>query len=109
MLPERIRERYLQDPLPTRLGDLASDLARIASCASDPRDHNALMGLLEEGKWFAEWAAPEAPLKIQEQLAEVQLQLALWHRCWLMGRPPAMVQEEARKWSDRLLRLSGLA
>lgn len=108
MISDRIRERYLRDPLPIRLGGLAADLARIVSFAEDPRDHKAVTGLLEESKYFCEWAAPDAPLDVQEALAEVQLQIALWHRRWLNGEPDPRMQEEAQRWSDRLLKLSGL-
>ena len=108
MVPERIRERYMRDPLPVRLGGLAMDLARIASCADDPRDRDALISLLEEGKWFAEWTATDAPVNIQEQLAEIQLQLALWQRRWLAGHAVPTMRIEAQRWSEALLELSGL-
>ena len=109
MVPERIRERYMRDPLPVRLGGLAMDLARIASCADDPRDRDVLTSLLKEGKWFAEWTAIDAPVNIQEQLAEIQLQLALWQRRWTTGRADPDMKDEAKRWSDVLLQLSGLA
>ncbi len=108
MIPTAIRDRYLQDPLPIRLGGLAADLARIASWADNPKNHRAVASLLEEGKYFCEWAAPDAPFEIQEVLAEVQLQLACWHRRWLSGEPDPRMPEEAQRWSDRLLELSGL-
>ena len=79
---EQIRERYLQDGLGTRLGGLASNLARIASCSSDPDDWEAVQSMLEESKFFIEWAAPEAPLSVQAHLARLQIHLALWHRIW---------------------------
>ena len=108
MISTTIRDRYLQDPLPIRLGGLAADLARIASWADNPKNHRAVAGLLEESKYFCEWAAPDAPLEVQEALAEVQLQLAIWHRRWLNGESDPRMQEDARRWSDHLLRLSGL-
>ena len=108
MIAERIRERYLRDSLPLRLGGLAADLGRVASCAADDRDRQALGSLLEEAKWFVEWAAPEAPGDIQAQLAELQITLALWHRRWLSGVTELVIREEAKAWSDRLLALSGL-
>ena len=104
----RIRERFLQDPLPVRLGGLAADLARIASCAGDPKDGEALLSLLEEGKHFAEWTAPDAPLEVQEALAEIQIRLALWQRRRQAGKPSFEMRTEAQRWSDRLLVLSGL-
>ena len=109
MVSERIRDRYLRDPLPVQLGGLAADLARMASCAEDSRDRQALMSLMEEGKWFAEWAAEHAPLDVQEQLAEVQVWLACWEHRWLCGRLKPGLSEEAQRWSDCFLELSGLA
>lgn len=108
MLPERVRQRFLQDPLALRLGGLAADLARLADCVEDPRDQAALLSLFEEGKWFAEWAAPHAPLDVQATLADVQIFLARWHRRWLTGSTDTAMQAEAKSWSDRLLQLSGL-
>ena len=109
MVRESVRLRYLQDSLPTRLGGLAADLARVASCADDPRDRDAVTSLLEESKYFAEWAAPDASPKIQEQLAEVQLAIAVWERRWRAGHPEPQMREQAQQWSDQLLALSGLA
>ena len=108
MVSEAIRQRYLRDPLPIRLGGLAADLARVASFAENPLNHDAVTSLLEEGKYFAEWAAPDAPPQTQAALAEIQMLMALWQHRWLAGRPDPVMREEARRWSDRLLALSGL-
>jgi hypothetical protein len=79
---ELVRERYLRDGLATRLGGLASNLARIASCSSDRDDWEAVQSMLEESKFFIEWAVPEAPLSVQAHLARLQIELALWQRIW---------------------------
>ncbi len=79
---EAIKARYLKDGLRVRLGGIASNLARIASCSSDPDDWEAVQSMLEESKFFIEWAAPEAPLSVQAHLARLQIELALWHRIW---------------------------
>lgn len=109
MVSESIRQRYVRDPLPIRLGGLAADLARIASFAENPQNRDAVASLLEEGKYFAEWAAPDAPLDVQECLAQTQIRLAVWHRQWVSGHPDARMREQAQRWSDQLLALSGLA
>ena len=109
MVSERIRERYLRDPVSVRLGGLAADLARIASFANNSKNRDAVESLLEEGKYFAEWTAPGAPVEVQSALAEVQVSLALWQRRWLAGQPTPRMQEEAQRWSDQILELSGLA
>ena len=79
---ELVRERYLRDGLATRLGGLASNLARIASCSSDGDDWEAVQSMLEESKFFIEWAAPGAPRGVQAHLVRLQIELALWHRLW---------------------------
>lgn len=108
MISETLRQRFLQDPLPIRLGNLASDLARIAFCAENPQNRAVVASVLEEGKFFAEWAASEAPLEVQEQLAQVQIELAYWHLRWLSGQPEPSMRSQAQRWSDRLIELSGL-
>lgn len=109
MISQAIRERYLRDPISVRLGGLAADLARIASFAENSKNYEAVASLLEESKYFAEWVAFDAPLDLQEQLADVQVQLALWHRRWLARRPEPCMREEAQRWSNLLLALAGLA
>lgn len=109
MVSEPVRQRFLRDPLPIRLGGLAADLARITSFSENPANHQAVASLLEEGKWFAEWTAPDAPPQTQAVLAEVQLALAVWQRRWLNGTPDQTMRTEARRKSDELLALAGLA
>lgn len=109
MISAAIRQRYLRDSLPTRIGGLAADLARLSSCAGNPLNQQAVRSLLEEGKYFAEWSAPDAPPEVQAELAEVQVTLAVWERRWLAGNPAPTMQAEAREWSDRLLKLAGFS
>ena len=97
---EAIKARYLQDDLQVRLGGIASNLARIASCSSDPDDWEAVQSMLEESKFFIEWAAPAAPLNVQAHLAKLQIDLALWHRIW----PEAHTDLEKREKLAQLAR-----
>ena len=108
MVSEKIRERFLRDPLPIRLGGLAADLARIASFSEHPGNRQAVASLLEEGKYFAEWTALDAPLETQAVLAELQVSLAVWERGWLNGHPVATMRTEAECKSEELLALAGL-
>ena len=108
MISERVRQRFLQDPLPTRLGGLAADVARIASFSGNPENRQAVASLLEEGKYFAEWMAQDAPLETQAVLAEVQIALALWERGWLRHAPMPTMRTEAARRSEELLELAGL-
>ncbi len=108
---ELIRERYLQDNLQTRLGGLASNLARIASCTSDPEDWEAVQSMLEESKFFIEWAAMEATLNVKAAIAELQVQLALWQLMWPKVCSDPQEREKlgrlARSWSQNVLALRG--
>lgn len=107
-----IRERYLRDPLPTRLGGLAANLARIQSFSSHPEHREVVEGLLDESERFIEWAAPDAALQLQTELVELQRQLVQWHRNWssIWDDPAqrAMVAETAGAWSRKVLEQSGL-
>ena len=109
MVSEPVRQRFLRDPLPVRLGGLAADLARIASFSENLANRQAVASLLEEGKYFAEWTAPDAPLETQALLAELQVTLALWERRWLNRTPDDTMRAEAQRKSDELLALAGLA
>ena len=107
MITDAVRERFLRDPVQTRLGGLAADLARIASFGENPTNHQAIASLLEESKYFAEWIAPEAPLETQAVLAELQVMLALWERRWLNGVEIPSMQVQAEQQSAVLLTLAG--
>jgi len=106
---ETIKKRYLQDDLPTRLGGIAANIARIASWSSDPVDWEAVQSMLEESKFFIEWTAPEAPLNVQALLVELQIQLALWHLKWPKVYTDPQEREKlsqlARTWSQNVLML----
>lgn len=109
---ETIRERYLRDPLPVRLGGLAANLARVESF-SNHADHRAVVEyLLDESKYFIEWTAADADLNLQVELVEIQRQLAQWQRCWqdIWNNPieRATVAAQAGAWSKRVLEKSGL-
>ncbi|HKV39685.1 MAG TPA: hypothetical protein VJX67_10760 [Blastocatellia bacterium] len=107
-----IRERYLRDPLPIRLGGLAANLARIQSFSGHPDHCEVVEGLLDESKLFIEWVAPEAGPQLQAELLELQRQIVQWHRNWtrIWDDPAkrAAVAESAGVWSRNVLERSGL-
>jgi len=106
---ENIKTRFLKDPINIRIGNLASDLARLSSFLENPRNARSINDIIEESKFFIEWITPEAPLEVQSLLAEIQRKLALWQH------HPIKDQSEAKKlrdatstWSMHLLKSSGL-
>lgn len=108
----RLRDRYLRDPLPVRLGGLAANLARVRSFSDNAAHADAVAQLLEESAWFIEWAAPDAPGESQVALVACQRDIARWRLSWaqIWGDPArrAAVAERAGAWSQQFLSISGL-
>src|SRR5215510_885120 len=109
---EARKERYLRDPLPVRLGNLASNLARIKSTATQPDLGEAAKRVIRESKYFVEWAGRDADLQVQIELVELQRQLAQWQFKWPeIWRDPerrAVIAAQAGAWSQKILERSGL-
>ncbi|HKQ76209.1 MAG TPA: hypothetical protein VJ810_21120 [Blastocatellia bacterium] len=109
---EARKERYLRDPLPVRLGNLASNLARIKSIATQPELSEATKRVIRESEHFVEWAGKDAELQVQIELVELQRHLARWQFNWheisndLEKRNS--VAEQAGLWSEKILDRSGL-
>jgi hypothetical protein len=102
----------MQDPLPTRLGGLAANLARVNTFSRHDANQDAVYGLMNESKYFIEWIAPETELEVAAQLVELQIQLAYWQQDWATvwsdHEKRQSVARQSRQWSDRILKLSGL-
>jgi hypothetical protein len=110
-----IRERYLRDGLPVRLGGLAANLARVSSRSRNTADEAVVGALIEECKWFIEWTAADFlpdSVDAAAQLVELQIELAGWQAGWCSRWPDdierARMGATARRWSERLLEMSGL-
>lgn len=112
MNKEARRQRYLRDPLPIRLGGIAANLARVASCAESQLNSRAVVDMIYESKFFIEWAAPTAPIETAATLVELQLALVQWQNTFSKQHSdPAVcsvLSKFAREWSERLLQMSGL-
>jgi hypothetical protein len=107
-----VRERYLRDALPVRLGGLAANLHRITSFAAQDAGRGPVESLINESKFFIEWTAAEAESSVAADLVDLQIQLACWQRdfaaIWADLSQRRRVAEQAREWSRRVLELSGL-
>jgi len=106
------KERYLRDPLPVRLGNLASNLARIRSIATQPDLGEAAKRVIRESKHFVEWAGRDAELQVQIELVELQRQLARWQfkwpEIWNDLERRSSVAAQAGAWAQKILERSGL-
>ena len=108
----KLRERYLRDDWPRRLGNLASTLGRVASATNNPNTLATVPPSLRESMLMIEWNLQRTPSEILIELAAMQAELHLWWRGWEAVAPsPALrnlLSRRARQMSDRVLELSGL-
>lgn len=107
-----LKERYLQDDLPTRLGNLASSLARLKSRCQNVANGELVAELLQESKLFIEWTVQDTEIDIASELVELQIQLACWQYDWTKIladiEQRRTVSEQSRIWSEKVLQMSGL-
>lgn len=107
-----IRERYVKDTLPVRLGGLAANLLRVKSFCRSDANESLVASVIDESKMFIEWTAPEAEPDVAAELVELQVQLARWQQQWAnIWADTARRHEVATTsgdWSTRVLTLSGL-
>jgi len=100
----------MQDKLPTQLGGLAANLARIASISKNPDNWEVVDSLLEESKYFIEWMISNATLNELILLAEIQRQLAFWHSLWPQIHTNEIecetIRQYSQKWSKDLLKMA---
>jgi hypothetical protein len=109
---EKLRERFLYDPLPRRLGGLAATLGRISSSARKSNDPKVVLNLLDEAKHLIEWTAADAEPEAAAELVRMQIMITLWQRAWQeASQSPiqrVLLSVQAKDWSDKTLDFSGL-
>ena len=107
-----IRERYLRDTLPVRLGGLAANLSRVKSFAAHDASRDAVESLIDESKYFIEWTATDAETQTAAEFVDLQIQLSQWQYNWVhIWTDPVQrcqIAEASNIWSKRVLELSGL-
>jgi hypothetical protein len=109
---EKLRERFMRDPLPRRLGGLAATLGRISSSARESSDPTTVVRLLEEAKYLIEWTAADTEPETAAELVSMQTLINLWLRAWDTAsqhkEQRTLLSVQAKHWSDRALDFSGL-
>ena len=109
---EKIRERFMRDPLPRRLGGLAATLGRISSSASRSTDPNVVSDLLNEAKHLIEWTATDTEPETAAELVHMQTMISLWQRAWDEAsqnpKQRILLSVQAKNWSDEAVDFSGL-
>jgi hypothetical protein len=106
------RERFYKDPLSIRLGNLASNLARLKSFTKHDLMGDAALRIVRESKHFIEWSASEAGLDLQVELLALQRELAWqelkWSVFWEDPCGREQIADRADHWAQRILMHSGL-
>ncbi|MEW6028585.1 MAG: hypothetical protein ACOYZ8_09305 [Chloroflexota bacterium] len=109
---EQLRERFLRDPLPRRLGGLAATLGRISSSARKLTDPNIVLNLSDEAKHLIEWTAADTEPETAAELVQMQTMITLWHRAWTEAsqnpKQRLLLSVQAKGWSDKAVDFSGL-
>ncbi len=108
----KLKERFLQDILQTRLGNLASNLTRVKSRCHNIANQDLVHRLLQESKLFIEWTAQDAEVEVAAELVDLQVQLARWQyhwgEIWQDEIQRSKVADTAKNWSDKVLKMAGL-
>ena len=109
---ETRRERYLRDPLPVRLGNLASNLARIRSFSHHETMGEAAGKIFDESRLFIEWTVEDADPSQQAELSELHGLISRWRmgvtEIWNDAEKRHDVATQAGAWSQKILESSGL-
>jgi|SRR5687767_9767431 hypothetical protein len=109
---EKLRERFLRDPVPRRLGGLAATLGRLSSSARKSTDPNIVSNLLDEAKHLIEWTAAETEPETAAELVQIQTMITLWQRAWDEAsqnpKQRLLLSLHAKNWADKALDFSGL-
>jgi len=109
---EKLRERFLRDPLPQRLGGLAATLGRVSSSARKSIDPLIVQKQLQEARYFIEWTAAETEPEVAAELVSMQRLITLWLRAWdktsYIQEQRTLLSVQAKYWSDRAMDYSGL-
>ena len=109
---EERRGRYMQDGVPTRIGGIAANMARVGSISAWPDTKVVAFDLFEESKYFIEWTAAEADNETTGTLVDLQLQLSVWQlqldTLWQDEQLRAELGRRAKEYSNDLIQRSGL-
>ncbi|MBD2435165.1 MULTISPECIES: hypothetical protein [Fischerella] len=106
------QERFLQDDIPTRLGHLAANLARIKSFSDEQTHPDFAVNLIRESQYFIEWTAPQMDIDTAAELVDLGRTLSRWklnwEKIWSDAAALSQVKGEVASWSQRVLDMSGL-
>jgi hypothetical protein len=101
---KRMRERFIRDDGPVRMGNLASNLLRLSKWVQMGHDDEAIVDLMRQIAWLMEWMGDFA----SPELADMQREICRWRRVWPVERANHILALRSTQMSNRILELSGL-
>ena len=101
---KKMRNRYLRDKAPVRMGNLASNLLRLSQWIKNRHKEEAIIDLMREIAWFMEWNGDLA----SPELADMQREICRWRRVWPIEQARNILAFRALQMSNRILKWSGL-
>jgi hypothetical protein len=101
---KRMRERFIRDGSPVRMGNLASDLLRLGKWIQTGHNDEAIVDLMRQIAWLMEWSGDLASAEI----ADMQREICRWRRVWPVERVRHILALRAFQMSNRILEWSGL-
>lgn len=101
---KRMRERFIRDRSPVRVGNLASDLLRLSKWIRARHNDEAIIDLMREIAWRMEWSGDLA----SAELADMQREICRWRRVWPVEQARSILALRALQMSNRILEWSGL-
>jgi hypothetical protein len=109
---QRLKSLHLRDPIPIRLGNLASSIKRLGYLIQSNKPDLAINQLFQECRLFAGWTAPHAGLETKAALEALQRDLEDWQSRFhaINGNDARRVEiaSACEQWANRVLEISGL-
>ena len=102
---KKMRERFIRDRSPVRMGNLASDLLRLSKWIQAMHNNQAIIDLMREIAWRMEWSGNLA----SAELVEMQREICRWRRVWPAEQARSILAFRAVHMSNRILECSGLS
>jgi len=108
----KLKELHLRDPIPIRLGNLASSVKRLGYLVHSKKSEKTVYQLFRECKLFSGWTLPDVEFKVKLQLEALQSELENWQQGFHSDNGNELWRAEinaaCEQWSNRILELSGL-
>ncbi len=101
---KRMRDRFVRDESPVRMGNLASDLLRLSKWVRTGHKDEAIIDLMRQIAWLMEWSGGLA----SAELADMQREICRWRRVWPVEPARSILALRASQMSNRILESSGL-